>query len=278
MTKVFLSPAEITESTINTGIDKANKTTTSLFILSILAGIYIGFGAHGYFTITQASNSLNIGIAKFLGGAVFPIGLILVVIGGGELFTGNCLMTMALMDKKININQLLRNWLIVYIGNFIGSIIIARALIFIGAYEPGSLITDTAFSVAAGKVSAPITKIIVKGILANILVCLAVWLSYGAQDIGSKIIAMWFPIMTFVMVGFEHSIANMFYLPLAKFAGLEITWSQIWLNSIIPATIGNIIGGAIIIPVMYYLAYKKPKSSIRTKTTKFQNTIKKQSA
>jgi len=262
MTKSFLSPSEITEATINNGIDKARRTTLNLLILSILAGIYIGFGAHAYFTITQASSSLNTGIAKFLGGAVFPIGLLLVIVAGGELFTGNCLMTMALMDKKISVNQLLRNWIIVYIGNFIGSIVLAKALVFVNAYATGSPIADTAFSVATNKISLSAAQIVVKGILANILVCLAVWLACGAQDIGSKVVAIWFPIMTFVMVGFEHSIANMFFLPVAKFAGFEITWSQIWLKNIIPSTIGNIIGGGIVIPIMYYLAYKRPKSGM----------------
>ncbi|HHV46722.1 MAG TPA: formate/nitrite transporter family protein [Tissierellia bacterium] len=278
MTKAFLSPAEITETTINNGIDKANRSFLSLLMLSILAGIYIGFGAHAYFTITQAAGSLNAGIAKFLGGAVFPIGLLLVAVAGGELFTGNCLMTMSLMDRKISAAGLLRNWIIVYIGNFIGSIILAKALVFSNAYAPGSLIADTAFSVATSKISQSAPQILVKGILANMLVCLAVWLACGAQDIGSKVVAIWFPVMTFVMVGFEHSIANMFFLPVAKFAGLEITWSQIWFNNIIPSTIGNIIGGGIIIPIMYYLAYRKPKANITAKTAKLNSLMKKQSA
>lgn len=266
MSKAFLSPGEIAESTISTGVKKANNSTINMIILGILAGLYISIGGHADITIMQTFSNIDIGVTKFLGGAVFPIGLMLVILGGGELFTGNCLMTMALVDKKITMKQMLKNWCLVYLGNLIGSLIFAASLVFVGAYKPGSPMMETAFTIATGKMSASVAQIIVKGIFANILVCLAVWLSYGAQDIASKTIAMWFPVMIFVMLGFEHSIANMFFLPLAKFLGYEITWTQMWLHNIIPATIGNILGGAVIIPLLYYIVYILPQRETTVKS------------
>lgn len=259
MSKAFLAPGEIAEATIATGVKKANHSTINMIILGILAGLYISFGGHADITIMQTCSGLDIGISKFLGGAVFPIGLLLVVVAGGELFTGNCLMTMALVDKKISIKQMLKNWVLVYLGNFIGSVIFAAAVVFVGAYKPGNPMAETALSIATGKMSASVAQIVVKAIFANVLVCLAVWLAYGAQDIASKTVAIWFPVMTFVMLGFEHSIANMFFLPLAKFIGFEVSWAQMWLHNIIPATIGNILGGGIIIPLLYYIVYIKPQ-------------------
>jgi len=273
MSKAYLTPAEIAESTINIGIKKANNSTINMLILGIFAGLYISFGGQADITIMQTFSKIDTGLAKFLGAAVFPIGLFLVLVAGAELFTGNCLMTMALSDKKITLKQMLRNWVIVYIGNFIGAVILAAALVYVGAYKAGSPMTETAFSIAAGKMSASVPQIIVKAILCNILVCLAVWMSFGAQDIASKAIAIWFPVMTFVMVGFEHSIANMFFLPLAKFAGYDISWGQMILHNIIPATIGNIIGGAIIVALLYYVVYIVPQR----KTTTEANTDKKAS-
>lgn len=259
MSKAFLAPGEIAESTIAVGIKKANHSTINMIVLGILAGLYIGFGGHADITIMQTCSGLDVGISKFMGGAVFPVGLLLVIVAGAELFTGNCLMTMALVDKKIKLRQMLKNWGLVYLGNFIGSVILAAALVFAGAYKAGTPMAETAFSIATGKMTASVAQIMVKGIFANILVCLAVWMSFGAQDIMSKAIAIWFPVMTFVMLGFEHSIANMFFLPLAKFSGYDITWAQMWLHNIIPSTIGNIIGGAIIIPLFYYIVYIKPQ-------------------
>lgn len=259
MNKRFLSAGEIAETTLVTGVKKANNSTINTIILGLLAGMYISIGAHADITIMQTFSGIDIGLTKFLGGAVFPIGLFLVVLAGGELFTGNCLMTMALVDRQITFKQLFRNWGLVYFSNFIGALIFAASLVYCGAYKPGTPMVETAFSIAAGKMSASVLQIVVKGIYANILVCLAVWLAYGAQDFASKIIAMWFPVMIFVMLGFEHSIANMYFLPLAKFLGYDLSWGQMWLHNIIPATIGNIIGGAIIIPLLYYVVYIQPQ-------------------
>lgn len=265
MSKTFLAPGEIAETTINIGIKKANNSTTNMLILGILAGLYIAFGGHADIVIMQTFSKIDPGLAKFLGAAVFPVGLLLVIVAGAELFTGNCLMTMALSDKKITLNQMLKNWSLVYIGNFIGSIILAAALVYVGAYKAGSPMTETLFSIATGKMAASVGQIIVKAIFCNILVCLAVWMSFGAQDISSKAVAIWFPVMTFVMVGFEHSIANMFFLPLAKFAGFDVSWGQMLLHNIIPATIGNIIGGAVVVALLYYVVYIVPQRKTEAK-------------
>lgn len=265
MSKTFLAPGEIAETTINIGIKKANNSTTNMLILGILAGLYIAFGGHADIVIMQTFSKIDPGLAKFLGAAVFPVGLLLVIVAGAELFTGNCLMTMALSDKKITLNQMLKNWSLVYIGNFIGSIILAAALVYVGAYKAGSPMTETLFSIATGKMAASVGQIIVKAIFCNILVCLAVWMSFGAQDISSKAVAIWFPVMTFVMVGFEHSIANMFFLPLAKFAGFDVSWGQMLLHNIIPATIGNIIGGAVVVALLYYVVYILPQRKTEAK-------------
>lgn len=272
MSKSFLAPGEIAETTINIGIKKANNSTINMLVLGILAGLYIAFGGHADITIMQTFSKIDPGLAKFLGAAVFPIGLLLVLVAGAELFTGNCLMTMALTDKKISLKQMLKNWGLVYLGNFIGSIILAAALVYVGAYKTGSPMTETAFSIATGKMTATVTQIIVKGIFCNILVCLAVWMSFGAQDISSKAIAIWFPVMTFVMVGFEHSIANMFFLPLAKFAGFDISWTQMLLHNIIPSTIGNIIGGAVVVALLYYVVYIAPQRKTSTNKSTEANT------
>ncbi|MFA5524295.1 MAG: formate/nitrite transporter family protein [Tissierellales bacterium] len=271
MSKLFLAPGEIAESTINIGVKKANNSSINMLVLGILAGLYIAFGGHADITIMQTFSNIDPGLAKFLGAAVFPVGLLLVIVAGAELFTGNCLMTMALSDKKITIKQLLKNWVLVYLGNFIGSIILAAAVVFVGSYKTGSPMAETAFSIATAKMTASVAQIIVKGIFCNILVCLAVWMSFGAQDITSKAVAVWFPVMTFVMVGFEHSIANMFFLPLAKFAGYNVSWAQMLLHNIIPATIGNIIGGAVIVSLLYYLVYILPQRKAESKEKEGSN-------
>ncbi len=264
MTKDYLTPAEIAEATITTGVKKANQSTLNMLLLGIFAGVYISLGAHADITIMQTFKHIDVGVMKFLGGAVFPIGLVLVLIAGGELFTGNCLMTMALVDKKITFRQMLKNWTLVYIGNFIGAILLVLTLIKVGAYHEGTPTAELAISIATGKTTYSFSQIFLKGIFANVLVVLAVWIAYGAQDITSKIIGMWFPVMTFVMLGFEHSIANMFFLPLARYIGFDITWAQIWTKNIIPATLGNIVGGAIIIPLTYYVVYILPKRKAET--------------
>lgn len=249
----MLSPKEIAKATIDNGYTKTTKPIWPLFLLGILAGAYIAFGAIGY-TIMSAT-IVDKGLAKLIGAAVFPVGLMLVIMGGAELFTGNCLMTLGCVCGKYKFKGIIRNWSIVYIGNFIGSVLIAimisKSALFSGA------VADKAMAISTGKISLSLSQSIIRAILCNIIVVLSVWIATGAKDIVGKIFACWFPITLFVLSGYEHSIANMYFIPVGKFIGANITWAQIWFNNLIPVTIGNIIGGAVIIPLMYYGIYFK---------------------
>ena len=246
--KRILSPKEVSEAIVGAGVAKATKSSLSLVLLGVLAGMFIAFGAVG--AIIMGALHTDPGVAKFMGAAVFPVGLMLVVMAGAELFTGNNLMTIALMDKKIGVKGLLKNWSLVFIGNFIGSVIVAF-LVFKGNVFSGA-VADKAVAIATGKVGLAFDVAIFKAILCNILVVLAVWLATAAKDMTGKIFACWFPIMLFVLSGFEHSIANMFFLYVGKYYGAAITTSEIWVNNLLPVTLGNLIGGAMFIPVMYY--------------------------
>ncbi|NLY14470.1 MAG: formate/nitrite transporter family protein, partial [Gammaproteobacteria bacterium] len=247
---------ETSKYIINTSEVKARLTTPNTILLAIMAGIYVGMGAFGYIFIGQTMGNIDVGLMKFFGAAVFPVGLMLVVFTGSELFTGDTLMTMAVLDKRINFPEMMRTWILVYLGNLIGSIALAFAI-----YKSGMITGATeelVLKVAGGKLSLDFTSAVIRGLLCNILVVLGMWLSYSAQDVGSKILGIWFPVMLFVLVGFEHSVANMFFLPLAKFVGIGPSWIDIFTLNIIPVTIGNILAGGIMIPFVYYNAHIQP--------------------
>lgn len=266
----FLSPKETAEAFDGVSVGKATNTTANLLILGIFAGMFIAFGGFAAQTISHSIE--NAGLAKFASGAVFPVGLMLVVIAGAELFTGNNLIIVGFMDGKITFGQLLRNWVIVYIGNFIGSIFIAFMVSQSGLFNStGGLLGATAIKAAIGKASLPFGQAVIRGILCNIIVVLAVWMATAAKDIAGKILAIWFPIMLFVMSGFEHSVANMYFIPAGIFAKSNIVCleageiaaeslnvlniSGLFAN-LIPVTIGNIIGGAIITGLSYWYVYR----------------------
>lgn len=259
MEKRFLAPSEVAKSIIASAETKASLSVTRLLILGIMAGAYIGFGAFGDIVIMQTLGNIDVGLMKFAGGLVFPVGLMLVVFSGSELFTGNNLMTMAIMDKKISIYGLLRNWFLVYLGNFIGSLTLAY---FIHkSYLISQSVLDVTLNIGSSKMSLSFQTALIRGVLCNILVCLAVWMAAAAQDIISRIFVIWFPIMLFVLSGYEHSVANMFFLPLAKYSGLNTTWSNIWFSNLIPVTLGNILGGGVIIPIANYITYILPEKN-----------------
>jgi len=262
MEKRMLSPQEVADATIKAAEGKTKLNFIQTFLLGIFAGVFIGFGTHGYLTVTQTLGNIDAGLSKLIGASVFPVGLMLVLMAGAELFTGNNLMTIALVDKRITFKSLSKNWIIVYVGNFIGSILLAYAIYKSGLYS-GDNIKNLAISVGEAKLSLSFHDALIRGILCNMIVTLSVWFATAAKDITGKILAIWFPIMLFVLSGFEHSIANMFFLPIAKFVGLESTWLNIWLNNLIPVTIGNVIGGGIIVSGVYYLTYILPNK--RTK-------------
>lgn len=250
------SPAEIAEIWINNGIKKASLSIGKMLVLGMMAGMFIGFGADVFVLATSAGgDAFQSMIAKLVGSALFPVGLMMVILCGAELFTGNNLLTLALMDKKITAGQMLRNWVIVYIGNLIGSILIALILANTGLFADAA--ADRAMAIASAKTSIPFMPALLRGVACNILVVLACWMQAGAKDLIGKIFAIWFPIMMFVFAGFEHSVANMTYIPLGIFLGADVTWGAFFVSNLIPVTIGNLIGGAVVVPFAYYYAYKK---------------------
>jgi formate/nitrite transporter len=242
-----------------------------MFILAIFAGIFIGFGAILATTVTTGTvATLGYGVKQFIGGSVFTVGLMLVVLCGAELFTGNNLIAVALCSKKVNILQTLKSWIVVYIGNFVGSILLAAIYFGTNLWGTPGAISDagtTAVAIAAGKTSLGFMSAMCRAILCNVLVCLAVWMSVASTSAGGKILAIFFPIMAFVASGFEHSIANMYFIPIGLFiaaadpavalANTGLTWGG-FVNNLIPVTIGNMIGGVLLVGILYWLVYLKP--------------------
>jgi formate transporter len=232
--------------------------------------MYIGFGGLLVILVGAGAYTLPYGLVKLLMGLVFSIGLILVVIGGAELFTGSTMVALAAVDKKISWLEVLKNWSLVYFGNFIGALLLAALIIIAKQYTFGAgLVSESIFKIAAGKLHYSFLAAVALGILCNIFVCLGVWLSYASKSAGDKILAIIFPITAFVALGFEHSVANMYLLSIAwlvkifdpAVAALYSTSSAVTLYNIvvvnlIPVTIGNIIGG-LFVWLMYRLAYQK---------------------
>ncbi len=259
------------------GINKAKLPVGRMVFLSMLAGMYIGFGCLLSTVITTgAGGILPYGVTRVLGGLIFCLGLILVVVGGAELFTGNSLMVIAWIDGKISMVSMLRNWLFVYVGNFLGAVILAGLVFLSREYRFGQgEVGKTILNLALVKVNYPFVQALALGILCNILVCLAVWMTYGGSSIADKIAAIIFPITAFVAAGFEHSVANMYALPLgwmirafdpayATSTALnlsQLTWQRILVNNLLPVTLGNIIGGAFFVGAIYAAVYLPIKST-----------------
>ncbi len=245
------SPVEISKRVEAVGVSKARLPTIETATLAILAGLFIGLGA-ALFTMVMTGVGASFGPARFLGGVVFSLGLILVIVGGAELFTGNALMVMAAVDRKITLTELSRNWAIVYVGNFAGAFVLAVAVLLAGTL--GGAMGETAKSIALAKVSLDPLEAFVRGILCNVLVCLAVWLTLAARTVSGKILAIIWPIAGFVALGFEHSVANMYLLPQGMFAGAQIS-AGAFAENLLLVTAGNIIGGAGGVALTYHLAY-----------------------
>tara|TARA_R110001583_G_scaffold19450_3_gene76035 strand:+ start:57 stop:755 length:699 start_codon:yes stop_codon:yes gene_type:complete len=232
-------------------------------MLAFLAGAYIAFG--GLLAIIVGGGSPGIaaenpGITKFLFGATFPIGLILVVVVGAELFTGNnAYFIPNVINKKQGVGAVLKNWGLVYFGNFIGAVFVAYVITHLTHIVHNSPFIDSVFSIAIGKTSHTFLVTFIKGIGANWLVCLAVWQGMAAKDTTGKIFAIWLPVMAFVAMGFEHSIANMFFIPLAIFEGAQITWETFVIKNLIPATLGNIVGGVVFVGMFYGYLFGREK-------------------
>ncbi len=249
----FNVPASIAQTiTAKVGVSKCQLTPLKVIILGFLAGVYIAFGAQ--LATRLGAKIADPGIATLVFGSVFSVGLMLVVIAGAELFTGNNLMFMSVLSGNAKFSDMLLKWLLVYIANFIGSIFIVWMMYNTGLIT-GS-IADKAVAIAKAKVHLSFGHAFFRAVLCNWLVCLAVWLAIASHDIIGKIFAIFFPIMAFVASGFEHSIANMYFIPIGMFLDKthSITWGGFFHN-IIPVTIGNIIGGAFFVSTLYYFVY-----------------------
>lgn len=244
-------PAQIAELVETSGVAKAHLSIVQTLTLAILAGVFIGFGGAAY-TMVMTGVDPGFGPARFLGGVVFSLGLILVVVGGAELFTGNALMTIAAVDRKISMRDLLRNWGFVYLGNLVGAVALVLACAASGLLE--GPMGATAAAIANGKIDLSPTQAFIRGILCNALVCLAVWLSFAARSVVGKVMAILWPIAAFVLLGLEHSIANMYLLPQGALAGAELGWGAT-ISNLFWVTVGNVVGGAGGVALAYRLAY-----------------------
>jgi len=259
------------------GVRKASMNASVMFALAVLAGAFIACGAIFATTVAAgAGDVLPYGVVRLLSGLVFCLGLILVVVAGAELFTGNNLIIMAWVNGKVTLLQLLRNWVIVYIGNFVGSILTAAIMYLTKQYTFGKgAVGLVALNTANAKCSLDFIQAIALGVMCNALVCLAVWLTFSGRSTTDKILAIIFPISAFVAAGFEHSIANMYFIPIGLFIKgnaaflssigksaadfANLTWANFFLRNLLPVTIGNIIGGAGLVGLVYWFIYLRPK-------------------
>lgn len=246
------SPTEIAARIETAGVAKAALPGLQMLTLAILAGAFISFGAAGYLMVMTGADP-GFGPQRLLGGVVFALGLILVIVGGAELFTGNALMVMAAVDGRIGIAALLRNWGLVYVGNLIGAV--ATALAFGLAGLGDAPMGRTGAALALAKIGGDPVIWLAKGALCNALVCLAVWLSFSARDTTGKILAVLWPVAVFVLLGLEHSIANMFFFPFAALAGAAMNVADV-LAALFWVSLGNVIGGAGGVALAYHLAFR----------------------
>lgn len=249
------NPKQIAEATIQKGIDKANTNKLIVSVLAFIGGAFIALGFLAFVRITGTLPEEWGSLSTFIGAAVFPIGLILILLGGGELLTGNMMaISMAVYAKKVKFVDMIKNWSLVGLFNLLGAMFVAYAFGHLLGLTEGAFLAKTV-AVAEAKVADSFWLALISGIGCNWLVGMAVWLSFGAKDFSGKILAIWFPTMTFVLIGFQHVVANMFIIPAAVFAG-ELTWME-FIANLIPVFIGNTIGGAVLVSLLYFVAYKK---------------------
>ncbi len=275
--KRYHSPQETLYIALEKGIAKGKTPLIPQLLLAILAGAFIALAAAGSNMAAYGLwlNPETYGLGKLVAGAIFPIGLMLVLLAGAELFTGNNLLVIAVADGQLGFPRMLRNWGVVYLGNFVGSMLIVLLILLSGQlHAGGNLLGGATIRIAAAKVSLAFLPALALGVLCNWLVCLAVWLAYAATDMTGKILAIFFPILLFITSGFEHSVANMYYVPAGILARdnpayaaasklspevlAQITWPNFLVHNLLPVTIGNIIGGGVFVGLVYWIAYRKP--------------------
>ena len=268
-------PADMAKWAEASAIRKANRDFISAFFLAVQAGSFIALGA-ALFTSVIHDSSLGVGLTKLIGGMTFSLGLILVIIAGADLFTGDTLMVMGCFSGKIKVRQMLRGWMFVFSGNLAGSLVIVMLVYFSGHWLGNSgAVGAKALAIANGKVNLTFTQAVASGMLCNILVCLAIWLCYSSRSVTDKILSILFPITAFVAMGFEHSIANMYFIPAGlvlkhnpEIVGLlngadlsNLTIPGFLLKNLLPVTIGNMVGGAIFVGTIYWILYLRKQDN-----------------
>lgn len=257
------SPKEIAQRVENVAVAKTQLPLLSLAMLGLLAGAFIGLGAL-YFVLIKSDQQLSFATGQLLGGLAFSLGLLLVVVAGAELFTGNNLLAMARADRKITTGALLKNWTVVCIANFVGAAGLALLVFYSGHTEMnGGAIADQYLKIAAAKCSLPFWPALLRGVLCNLLVCMAIWMALAGRSVVDKAVAIIFPISAFVAAGFEHSIANMYFIPMGMLVKASggvvanvdaISWSGM-VGNLVPVILGNLIGGSVLVGLVYYVIY-----------------------
>ncbi|MCM3671991.1 formate/nitrite transporter family protein [Mesobacillus maritimus] len=255
----FHKPNKIAELTIEAGVTKAKLPFPQLLLLGFLGGAFISFG---FLLDIRVIGNLPAewgSLASFIGAAVFPVGLILVVLAGAELITGNMMsVSMAFYAKKIKLSDLLHNWVWITLANLVGALFVAYFFGHVVGLTETAPYLDKTVAIAQSKVDESFLQTFISAIGCNWLVCLAIWLAFGADDFAGKIAGIWFPIMAFVAIGFQHVVANMFVIPAAIFAG-EVTWME-FLANVVPTFLGNVVGGAGFVGLIYFIVYQKKAS------------------
>ena len=281
-----LLPKDIAGKAESVGIKKAQMDAWTTFVLAVLAGAFIAIGSMFATTVWAGGSELPYGVYRLLGGIAFCVGLILVVVAGAELFTGNVLIIMAFANRKVSAGRLIRNWYIVYLGNFLGALGTSGIMLLSKQYLFGKGVVGlAALNIALAKANLDPVQAFFLGVMCNALVCMAVWLCYSGHTVTDKILAILFPVTAFVAAGFEHCVANMYFIPLgllikryapAEFWALDVlashrptavtietyatlTWSSFFVNNLIPVTLGNIVGGAGLVGLVYWFAYLRGK-------------------
>lgn len=259
------SPAEIFAKVETVGVTKARLPVGSMLMLSVLAGAFIGIGAL-YYVLIRSDPTLGFAARQVLGGAAFSSGLLMVVVAGAELFTGNNLLIMARAARKISTLELLRSWLIVFCGNFVGAVGLACLVVLSNhPASNGGAVAAQYVQIAAAKTALPFFDAFFSGVLCNSLVCIAIWMATAGRSVVDKAVAILFPISAFVAAGFEHSVANMYLIPMAMLiqatggadASVPVLWSGLAAN-LVPVVLGNIVGGAIFVGVVFHVIYRRP--------------------
>jgi formate transporter len=270
------SPEQIATRVEESSVAKAQLPLLTLTMLGVLAGAFIALGAM-YYTIVASDGGLGFAATRVLGGFVFSVGLVLVIVSGGELFTGNNLLALAWVDGRITTRALLRNWCVALVANAIGGATVAVLVLLSGHTQMnGGAVAVTAVKIAAAKTSLPLLQAFMAGVLCNVLVCMAVWLSLAGRSVFDKAVAIVLPISAFVAAGFEHSVANMYFIPLGILLRDVVDASQItgidslnwygYLRNLVPVTLGNVAGGSGLVALVYYVIYR-----VGTRTSKGQN-------